>query len=166
MEAVQKGGYPHFMFKEIHEQAQVARELMATCWMAAAVQAVVEKIRKARHLYLIGCGTSYHARLAGGSVYIAQLAEAGRIPVLAPQFMAQYSPAVGCEDVGIFVSQSGETKDVLNAFQAAEKRGMTCFGLANVVEFHVDEGDFVLSTLVLPDTKSAYRPRRHLPTRS
>ncbi|HEY4720210.1 MAG TPA: SIS domain-containing protein [Anaerolineae bacterium] len=50
-----------------------------------------------------------------------------------PQFIAQYAPAVGYEDVGIFVSQSGETKDVLNALEAAEKRGMACFGLANVV---------------------------------
>jgi glucosamine--fructose-6-phosphate aminotransferase (isomerizing) len=81
---------------------------------------------------LIGCGTSYHAA-AVGSVYIAQLAGLTAIPVLAPQFIVQYAPAVGYEDVGIFVSQSGETKDVLNALEAAEKRGMACFGLANVV---------------------------------
>ncbi|MDP1624702.1 MAG: SIS domain-containing protein, partial [bacterium] len=91
-----------------------------------------EKVKNARHLYLIGCGTSYHAA-AVGSVYIAQLAGLTAIPVLAPQFIAQYAPAVGYEDVGIFVSQSGETKDVLNALEAAEKRGMACFGLANVV---------------------------------
>ena len=53
--------------------------------------------------------------------------------MLAPQFIAQFAPAVGHEDVGIFVSQSGETKDVLNALEAAEARGMECFGLANVV---------------------------------
>jgi glucosamine--fructose-6-phosphate aminotransferase (isomerizing) len=53
--------------------------------------------------------------------------------VLAPQFIAQYAPAVGHEDVGIFVSQSGETKDVLNALEAGEKRGMECYGLANVI---------------------------------
>jgi glucosamine--fructose-6-phosphate aminotransferase (isomerizing) len=68
-----------------------------------------------------------------GSVYFAQLAGRVAIPVLAPQFISQYAPAVGYEDVGIFVSQSGETKDVLNALEAAEKRGMACFGLANVV---------------------------------
>jgi glucosamine--fructose-6-phosphate aminotransferase (isomerizing) len=96
------------------------------------VQPLVEKMKNARHLYLIGCGTSYHAA-AVGSVYIAQLAGLTAIPVLAPQFIAQYAPAVGYEDVGIFVSQSGETKDVLNALEAAEKRGMACFGLANVV---------------------------------
>jgi len=96
------------------------------------MQPLVEKMKNARHLYLIGCGTSYHAA-AVGSVYIAQLAGLTAIPVLAPQFIAQYAPAVGYEDVGIFVSQSGETKDVLNALEAAEKRGMACFGLANVV---------------------------------
>jgi glucosamine--fructose-6-phosphate aminotransferase (isomerizing) len=89
-------------------------------------------MRRARHLYLVGCGTSFHAASLG-SVYLAQLAGRVAIPVLAPQFIAQYAPAVGHEDVGIFVSQSGETKDVLNALEAAEQRGMTCFGLANVV---------------------------------
>jgi len=132
MDAVQKGGYPHFMLKEIHEQAQVARELLHLLGGSADVQPLVEKMKSARHLYFIGCGTSYHAAMAG-AVYFAQLAGRAVIPVLAPQFIAQYAPAVGYEDVGIFVSQSGETKDVLNALEAAEARGMTCFGLANVV---------------------------------
>jgi glucosamine--fructose-6-phosphate aminotransferase (isomerizing) len=68
-----------------------------------------------------------------GAVYFAQLAGRAVIPVLAPQFIAQYAPAVSYEDVGIFVSQSGETKDVLNALEAAELKGMACYGLANVV---------------------------------
>src|SRR5512133_2325543 len=89
-------------------------------------------MKKARHLYLIGCGTSYHAASVG-AVYIAQIAAHAAIPVLAPQFIAQYAPAVNHDDVGIFVSQSGETKDVLNALEAAETHGMACFGLANVV---------------------------------
>ncbi len=65
------------------------------CWMAAPkCEPLVEKMKKARHLYFIGCGTSYHAALAG-SVYFAQLAGRRAIPVLAPQFIAQYAPAVG-----------------------------------------------------------------------
>jgi glucosamine--fructose-6-phosphate aminotransferase (isomerizing) len=132
MDAVQKGGYPHFMLKEMHEQAQVARELLHLLDGSPEVQPVIEKMKKARHLYLIGCGTSYHAASVG-SVYIAQLAGHAAIPVPATQFIAQYAPAVDHDDLGIFVSQSGETKDVLNALEAAEKRGMTCFGLANVV---------------------------------
>jgi glucosamine--fructose-6-phosphate aminotransferase (isomerizing) len=132
MDAVQKGGYPHFMLKEIHEQAQVARELLHLLDGSPEIQPLIEKIKKARHLYLIGCGTSYHAASVG-AVYMAQLAGRAAIPVLAPQFIAQYAPAVNHEDVGIFVSQSGETKDVLNALEEAEKHGMACFGLANVI---------------------------------
>ncbi|HXF86658.1 MAG TPA: glutamine--fructose-6-phosphate transaminase (isomerizing) [Anaerolineales bacterium] len=132
MDAVQKGGYPHFMLKEIHEQSQVARELLHLLEASLEVQAVIEKFHKARHLYLIGCGTSYHAALLG-AVYFAQLAGRAAIPILAPQFIAQYAPTVNHDDVGMFVSQSGETKDVLNALEAAEARGMTCLGLANVV---------------------------------
>jgi glucosamine--fructose-6-phosphate aminotransferase (isomerizing) len=132
MDAVQKGGYPHFMLKEIHEQPQVGRELLHLLAGSPEVPVLIEKMQHARHLYFIACGTSYHAALAG-SVYFAQLAGRPAIPVLAPQFIAQYAPTVGHEDVGIFVSQSGETKDVLNALEAAEARGMDCYGLANVV---------------------------------
>ena len=132
MDAVQKGGYLHFMLKEIHEQPQVARELLHLLDGSPEVQRIVEKMKVARHLYFIACGTSYHAALIG-SVYFAQLSGKPAIPVLAPQFIPQYAPAVGHEDVGLFVSQSGETKDVLNALEAAETRGMACYGLANVV---------------------------------
>jgi glutamine---fructose-6-phosphate transaminase (isomerizing) len=132
MDAVQKGGYPHFMLKEIHDQPQAARELLHMLQGSPEVGAVVEKMRRARHLYFIACGTSYHASLLG-SVYFAQIAGKPAIPVLAPQFVPQYAPAVGHEDLGLFVSQSGETKDVLNALEQAEKRGMACHGLANVI---------------------------------
>ena len=132
MDAARKGGFPHFMAKEIHEQPQVARELLHLLDASADVGPLVERMREARHLYLVGCGTSYHAALLG-SVYLAQVAGRVAIPVLAPQFIAQYAPAVGPEDVGLFVSQSGETKDVLNALEAADRRGMVSFGLANVV---------------------------------
>ncbi len=132
MDQVQKGGYPHFMLKEMHEQPEVARELLHLLGGSPDVESVVEKMRKARHLYFIACGTSSHA--AGiGSVYFAQIAGRAAIPVVAPQFAPQFAPAVGYEDVGLFISQSGETKDVLNALEAAEKRGMACFGLANVL---------------------------------
>jgi glutamine---fructose-6-phosphate transaminase (isomerizing) len=132
MEAVQKGGYAHFMLKEIHEQSQVAREVLHMLDGSPDVAAVVEKMKNARNLYFIGCGTSYHACLTG-AVYFAQLAGRPVIPVLAPQFMPQYAPTVNAQDVGLFVSQSGETKDVLNALEVAEARGMACFGLANVI---------------------------------
>jgi glucosamine--fructose-6-phosphate aminotransferase (isomerizing) len=132
MDAVQKGGYPHFMLKEIHEQPQVAREVLHMLAGNGEVQMVLDKIEAARHVYFIGCGTSYHACLAG-AIYFAGLAGKAVIPALATQFIPQYLPAVNSEDVGLFVSQSGETKDVLNALEAAERRGMACYGLANVI---------------------------------
>ncbi|HOZ37644.1 MAG TPA: glutamine--fructose-6-phosphate transaminase (isomerizing) [Anaerolineaceae bacterium] len=132
MASVQKGGYAHFMLKEIHEQPQVAREVLHMLAGSPDVQLVLDKMKQARNLYFIGCGTSYHACLAG-AVYFARLAGRAVIPVIAPQFIPQYLPTVGPEDVGLFVSQSGETKDVLNALYAAEKQGMQSFGLANVI---------------------------------
>jgi glucosamine--fructose-6-phosphate aminotransferase (isomerizing) len=132
MEAAQKGGYAHFMLKEIHEQPAVARELLHLLDASSEVDALVNSLKQARHIYLIGCGTSYHACLLG-SIYLARLAGRAATPVLAPQFIAQYAPAVSAQDAGIFVSQSGETKDVLNAIEAARQHGMSVQGLVNVV---------------------------------
>ena len=132
MEVAAKGGYPHFMLKEIHEQPQVAGELIHLLGASTHVSSMVERMAAARHLYLVGCGTSYHACLLG-AVYMARLAGRAAIPVLAPQFIPQYGPAVGPGDVGVFVSQSGETKDVLNAIEVARQRGMGVLGLVNVL---------------------------------
>ena len=132
MEAVKKGEYPHFMLKEIHEQPVVAQELLHMLDHSKDVDRIVKRMREARTLYLIGCGTSYHACLLG-SVYFSRLAGKAAIPVLAPQFIAQYVPALNPDDVGMFVSQSGETKDVLNAVEAAQEKGMGILGLVNVI---------------------------------
>jgi glucosamine--fructose-6-phosphate aminotransferase (isomerizing) len=132
MESAQKGGFPHFMLKEIHEQPTVAGELLRLLERSPDVERMLERMRNARHLYLVGCGTSYHACMIG-AVYLARLAGKPAFPILAPQFSAQYGPAVGPEDVGIFVSQSGETKDVINAIHAAQGRGMGVLGLVNVI---------------------------------
>jgi glucosamine--fructose-6-phosphate aminotransferase (isomerizing) len=132
MNAVQKGGFAHFMLKEIHEQPQVAGEVLHRLENHPDVQTILDSIQNARQVYFIGCGTSYNACLAG-AVYFAQLAGRAITPVLAPQFIPQYLPAINHQDVGIFVSQSGETKDVLNALQAAREAGMICFGMANVI---------------------------------
>ncbi|MRR30041.1 glutamine--fructose-6-phosphate transaminase (isomerizing), partial [bacterium] len=132
MNAVQKGGFAHFMLKEIHEQPEVARELLHVLQKSDAVKTILEKIKNAKQVYLIGCGTSFHACQAG-SVYFAQLAGRSAVPVVATQFIEQFLPSLNSEDVGIFVSQSGETKDVLNAINASKETGMTCYGLSNVI---------------------------------
>ena len=121
MEAAQKGGYAHFMEKEIHEEPKVAEELLNLLDNSADVEPMLERMRNARNVYFVGCGTSYNACMIG-SVYFSRLAGRVAIPVLAPQFIAQFAPALGPDDVGIFVSQSGETKDVLNAIEAAERK--------------------------------------------
>jgi glucosamine--fructose-6-phosphate aminotransferase (isomerizing) len=133
MSAVQKEGYAHFMLKEIHEQPQVARELLHRLeGDHDEVQEILDRLANARNLFLIGCGTSYHACLAG-AVYFSQLAGRVAIPVLAPQFAPQYISAVDERDLGVFVSQSGETKDVLNALDDARNKGMGAVSMANVI---------------------------------
>src|SRR5512142_2962631 len=92
MDQVQKGGFPHFMLKEMHEQPEVARQLLHLLDGSPDVPRLIEKMRTARHLYFIACGTSYHAA-AIGSVYFAQIAGRAVIPVVAPQFVAQFAPA-------------------------------------------------------------------------
>jgi len=132
MEAAQKGGYAHFMLKEIHEQSRVSQELIHLLDKSPYVLPIIERMNNARTLYLIGCGTSYHACMLG-AFYIANLARKPAIPILAPQFVSQYGPTLNSDDVGIFVSQSGETKDVLNALTVAKSKGVQTFGLVNVI---------------------------------
>jgi glucosamine--fructose-6-phosphate aminotransferase (isomerizing) len=132
MTSVEKAGYAHFMLKEIHEQPQVARELLHLLGSSPHVSPMVDRMAGARHLYLVGCGTSYHACMLG-AVNLGQLAGRPAVPILAPQFIAQYGPAIGPQDVGLFASQSGETKDVLNAVEVAQQQGMGILGLVNVL---------------------------------
>lgn len=132
MEVAKKGGYAHFMLKEVHEQAQVAGELLHLLDNSPDVDPFLARLAGARNIYVVACGTSYHAGLLG-SVYFGRLAGRSTIPVLAPQFKAQYGSAIGPEDEGVFISQSGETKDVLDAVEVAQDRGMGVLGLVNVV---------------------------------
>ncbi len=132
MEAAAKGGYPHFMLKEIYEQPKLAGDLLHLLDEKADVGEIAQALTAARHLYFVGCGTSYHACMLG-ALYVARLAGRPAIPILAPQFIAQYGPTLGPGDVAVFVSQSGETKDVLLALEAAQARGATAFGMVNVI---------------------------------
>ncbi len=132
MEAAQKGGFDHFMLKEIHEQPKVAEELLHIYNNLTEMPQILDTLQQARNIYFIGCGTSYHACVSG-AVFFNRLVHKTVIPVAAPQFIAQYGLSVSKEDVGIFVSQSGETKDVLNAVEIAQKQGMQSICLVNVV---------------------------------
>ncbi len=134
IEVAEKGGYPHFMLKEIHEQPTAAGELLHLLNSSPHVDSFLECTAAAgdRPVYLVGCGTSYHACL-WGAYACNQLAGRSTVPVLGPQFIEQYGQGVGPEDVAVFVSQSGETKDVLNAVKVMRERGGRVLGVLNVL---------------------------------
>jgi glucosamine--fructose-6-phosphate aminotransferase (isomerizing) len=134
IEVAEKGGYPHFMLKEIHEQPAVAGELLHLLNSSTHVGRFVKAIRATgdRPAFLVGCGTSYHACLLG-AYYFNQIAGLGAVPVLGPQFIEQYAGCVGPADTAVFVSQSGETKDVLNAVKVMRERGGRVLGVLNVL---------------------------------
>lgn len=128
----QKGGYPHFMLKEINEQPQVARELLHWLDGSAEVARFVQTIHASDPVFLVGCGTSYHASLLG-AYYFNQIAGKLVIPVLPQQFTEQYGRCLTPKTAAVFVSQSGETKDVLNAVKFAQARGVHVLGVLNVL---------------------------------
>ncbi|MGD8464405.1 MAG: glutamine--fructose-6-phosphate transaminase (isomerizing) [Anaerolineae bacterium] len=134
LEVAEKGGYPHFMLKEIHEQPVVAGELLHLLNSSPHVRHFLDALQPAsqRPVYLVGCGTSYHACLLG-AYYFNQLAGVAAVPVLGPQFIEQYGQTLGPDDVALFVSQSGETKDVLNAVKVMRERGGRVLGVLNVL---------------------------------
>jgi glucosamine--fructose-6-phosphate aminotransferase (isomerizing) len=132
MEDAQKGGYEHFMLKEIHEQPKAVGELIHLLEDLPHTLHIVERMAAARNLYLVGCGSSYHACVLG-AFYLACLARRPAMPILAQQFIAQVIPALEPEDVVVFVSQSGETKDILNAEEAARHKNAQTLALVNVI---------------------------------
>jgi glucosamine--fructose-6-phosphate aminotransferase (isomerizing) len=131
-EIAQKGGFSHYMLKEIYEQPRVAGELIHLLEDSPNVLPFVDRLADARTIYLVGCGTSHHACLLG-SFYFSAVANRLAIPVLAPQFIAQYGPALQAGDVAIFISQSGETRDVLAAEDAARRCGVRTLALVNSI---------------------------------
>lgn len=134
VEVAEKEGYPHFMLKEIHQQPTVARELLHLLDRSPHVNRFLEAIQACgeRPVYLVGCGTSYHACLLG-AYYFGQIAGRIAIPLLGPQFIEQCGTAVHPDDVAIFVSQSGETKDILNAVKVMRRQGGKVLGVLNVL---------------------------------
>jgi glucosamine--fructose-6-phosphate aminotransferase (isomerizing) len=132
MGTVAKGGYSHFMLKEIHEQPATARELLHLLSASEYLPRVVEKLQAASRIFLVGSGSSFHACVVG-SAFFSRLAGVVAVPVLPQQFVEQYGPALQDGDVALYVSQSGETKDVLNAINFATPKGVLPLGLVNVL---------------------------------
>jgi glucosamine--fructose-6-phosphate aminotransferase (isomerizing) len=134
IEVAEKGGYPHFMLKEIHEQPTVVGELLHLLNGSRHVQRFLDAMTVPgnRPVYLVGCGTSYHACLLG-AYFLNQIAGLPTVPVLGPQFIEQCGQSVGPKDTAVFVTQSGETKDVLNAVKVMRQQGGRVLGVLNVL---------------------------------
>lgn len=132
MDVARKGGYRHFLIKEINEQPKAAEELLHLLSASDRVEPYLRALSRARNLYLVGSGTSYHAALLG-SYYFPHLAGKGAQAMVAPEFIEQVSPALGHRDVALFISQSGETKDTLNAVKISRERGAKVLGITNVI---------------------------------
>ncbi len=135
---LEKGGYPHFMLKEIFEQPRTLRDCIRgrvvnrnTQMKISGIMDNAERFRKAGRIIIVGCGTSWHAALIGKSLIQAM----GRIPVeveYASEF--RYSnPVIKTSDIVMAISQSGETADTLAAIELAKSKGAMAYGVCNVV---------------------------------
>lgn len=138
LETLEKGGYEHFMLKEINEQPRSIRDSLrgrmdpktGTIKMAG-IDEFENKFLNAKRIIIIGCGTSWHAGLVGE--YLIE--EFARIPVeveYASEFRYR-NPIINENDIIIAISQSGETADTLAAIKLAKSKGATIFGVCNVV---------------------------------
>ena len=136
--AIEKGGYEHFMLKEIFEQSDTIYDCLRGRLDAAVgtitmsgVEKYVEQLKNANRILIIACGTSWHAGLV--AEYIIE--ELCRIPVeveYASEFRYR-NPIIHKGDVIIAISQSGETADTLVAIEKAKEQGAIIFGILNVV---------------------------------
>jgi len=129
-EAAMKGGYPHFMMKEIHEQPQALRDALRV--QEKYLDLIATFLDRSKEVYLLASGTSYHACLAA-SYMLSRMARISAHPCLASEFVEQYGDAVGIDSTVLAVSQSGETADVLHAVDHARFRAATILGLTNVM---------------------------------
>lgn len=135
---LEKGGYPHFMLKEIYEQPKTLRDCISGRINVEGTNVVLsgvidnrERFLNARRIIIVACGTSWHAALIGEHL----LEDLCRIPVeveYASEFRYR-NPVLDENDIVIAISQSGETADTLAALELAKSRGAFIFGICNVV---------------------------------
>lgn len=138
LEAIEKGGYDHFMLKEIHEQPRSIRDCfrgrlnIKDGWVRlGGIKDYEQELANAKRLIMVACGTSWHAALVGKYL----LEEFTRIPVqvdYASEFRYR-NPVIYEDDIVIAISQSGETADTIAALNLAKSKGATILGINNVV---------------------------------
>jgi len=148
--AAEKGGYEHFMIKEIHEEPEAVKKTINT--RIKENEIVFEKfsLKRPKKIYIIACGTAYHAGVVGKYIIEKML----RIPVevdIASEFRYR-NPILDSETLTIIISQSGETIDTLFALRKARKMNSRILSIVNVVGSSIArESDDVLYTLAGPE---------------
>jgi glucosamine--fructose-6-phosphate aminotransferase (isomerizing) len=125
-----KQGYPHFMLKEIHEQHATLRNTLRL--QEHYLDLISTFLDRAQEVFLVACGTSYHACLAASYMF-SKLAFLPTYPVFASEFLEQHGKSVNIDSTILAVSQSGETADTLAAVTCAQQRAATVLGLTNVI---------------------------------
>ncbi len=138
LEMLEKGGFDHFMLKEIYEQPRSIRDCMRGRIypqqgrvQLGGLEAYAEKLKNIDRIIIVACGTSWHAGLVGE--YLIE--EYGRVSVeveYASEFRYR-NPIISEKDLVIAISQSGETADTMAALELAKAKGATIFGICNVV---------------------------------
>jgi glucosamine--fructose-6-phosphate aminotransferase (isomerizing) len=129
-EMAEKQGYPHFMLKEIHEQPLCLRNTLRL--QAKYLELMTTFLDRAGEVFLVACGTSYHACLAASYLF-SKLSFLATYPVIASEFVEQHGKSVNIDSTLLVVSQSGETADTLEAVESARLRAATVLGLTNIV---------------------------------
>ena len=125
-----KQGYPHFMIKEIHEQPDCLRNTLRVQEHYADLMSTF--LDRARDVYMVACGTSYHACLAASYMF-SKLAFLPTYPIIASEFTEQCGKSVNIDSTILAVSQSGETADTLASVSTARERAATILGLTNAI---------------------------------
>jgi glucosamine--fructose-6-phosphate aminotransferase (isomerizing) len=125
-----KKGYPYFMLKEIHEQPACLRNTLRL--QDHYLDLMTTFLDRAREVFLVACGTSYHACLAASYMF-SKLAFLATYPVIASEFVEQHGKSVNIDGTILAVSQSGETADTLASVNSARERAATVLGLTNVI---------------------------------
>ena len=155
MEAAEKGGYPHFMLKEINEQptaitATVSPRVEDGMPDLRIPQLTDEVLRSIGTVHLVGCGTAMHAGMVGKSA-IETLARVPAEVDIASEFRYR-DPILNSNDLVIIISQSGETSDTLAALKLAKSRGVPVLAIVNVVGSSIARAaDYVLYTYAGPE---------------
>ena len=154
-EAAEKGGYPHFMLKEINEQpaaitATVSPRVENGLPDLRVPELTDERLRRIGTVHLVGCGTAMHAGMVGKAA-IEALARVPAQVEIASEFRYR-NPILRPEDLVIIISQSGETRDTLAALKLAKSRGVPVLAIVNVVGSSIARAaDYVMYTYAGPE---------------